>query len=33
MIAVPDVNHYSLVLGRAGAREVADAVARALSGR
>jgi lipase len=33
VIAVPDVNHYSLVLGRAGAREVADAVGRALSAR
>jgi lipase len=30
VIAVPDVNHYTLVLGRAGAGEVADAIAAAV---
>jgi pimeloyl-ACP methyl ester carboxylesterase len=30
-VAVPDVNHYTIVMGRAGARVVADAVAEALA--
>lgn len=30
-IAVPDVNHYTIVLGRSGARMVADEVARAVA--
>ncbi len=33
VIAATNVNHYTLALGRAGAQEVADAVASAVSGR
>jgi len=32
VIAVPDVNHYTLVLGRAGSDEVGDAIASAAGG-
>jgi pimeloyl-ACP methyl ester carboxylesterase len=32
VIAVPNVNHYTLALGRAGARAVADAIAAAVAG-
>jgi hypothetical protein len=32
-IEVPDVNHYTIVLGQAGAQAVATAVASAARGR